>query len=335
MDCLGALAAVYPLGAAPGLGEFRARLHAPLRDLLPPEADRRGLGDLILLGADGQLADAAWDLALEHYLPSVALEQHWPWERVRAEQEEQRLFGELRRLSAAEYARARRLLIDHPAGQLGALRRAWDQLWPTLGNYGPIAPSSQLEGWWFPCPMCHWPMRIEQSGAVRRIRCEAHGRDGVVYTTAPQRWKGGRPLLERSGRNAPHVLEQPASRDHLAVSRAVWRYVTLPGVLERELADYAQRCGATVDMYRDHDAYDLHIEIGPRIWRLDAKDWASPIKLIESLRHRDEAGDAPTIVIPDSQRRDLDLLKQVLRKLRVRTAGQVRRELRVAARGKR
>jgi hypothetical protein len=88
-------------------------------------------------------------------------------------------------------------------------------------------------------------------------------------------------------------------------------------------------------MYRDHDAYDLHIEIGPRIWRLDAKDWASPIKLIESLRHRDEAGDAPTIVIPDSQRRDLDLLKQVLRKLRVRTAGQVRRELRVAARGKR
>jgi hypothetical protein len=139
------------------------------------------------------------------------------------------------------------LLIDHPAGQLGALRRAWDQLWPTLGNYGPIAPSSQLEGWWFPCPMCHWPMRIEQSGAVRRIRCEAHGRDGVVYTTAPQRWKGGRPLLERSGRNAPHVLEQPASRDHLTVSRAVWRYVTLPGVLERELADYAQRCGATVD----------------------------------------------------------------------------------------
>ena len=41
--------------------------------------------------------------------------------------------------------------------------------------------------------------------------------------------------------------------------------------------------------------------------------------------YREEAGDAPTIVIPVSHRGDLDLLKQVLRNLRERTAGQVRR----------
>jgi hypothetical protein len=50
----------------------------------------------------GLVRDAVQDLCREHLVPQVALQRHWPWARVRAEQEERRLYKILRRLSPEE-----------------------------------------------------------------------------------------------------------------------------------------------------------------------------------------------------------------------------------------
>jgi hypothetical protein len=46
----------------------------------------------------------------------------------------------------------------------------------------------------------------------------------------------------------------------MAVSRPVWRFVTLPGALECELRDHAAGLGAEVSMWPDLDSYDVHIQ---------------------------------------------------------------------------
>jgi hypothetical protein len=80
------------------------------------------------------LSPEAEDVCHEHFIGCAALDQHWSQARVRAEQEEQRLYLALRDLGAEGYTRARELLTDNPAGDLRTLRRKWDELWPRFGD---------------------------------------------------------------------------------------------------------------------------------------------------------------------------------------------------------
>src|SRR5690606_28751436 len=168
MSCLGVLTAAYPVGRAPTMAEFRSSLSRPLRELLPDDLDLPGVGDLILLDEVGQFSDEARDLCAEHLVPSVALDEHWPWAKVASEQEERRIYEVLRRLPEHEYTRARELLVEKPSGDLRQLRREWDSLWGRFDHYEPIVEWRwcQLRGWWFACPACRWPMRVVGRGPV-------------------------------------------------------------------------------------------------------------------------------------------------------------------------
>lgn len=331
MDCLGVLAAVSSNGQAPTLGQFRSGLFGPMSDLLPGSADVGSVGDIVLLDAAGGLAPEVEDILQEHYVDCAALDQHWTHRRVRAEQKERHLYQGLRALGAKGYSRARGLLTDHPSGELRVLRRLWDELWPQYGDYEPVAgwTWAQLDGWWYPCPKCHWPMRVSKAGAVARVECEAHAARGVRYSA---RIGGGTasaaPSLQPAGRDAPEVTGLPATSEHMAVARPVWRYVTLPGVLECEIRDYALSLGADVEMWPDLDKYDVRVRVGEREWRIDAKAWASPARLVDAL-----GGERPEgvlyIVLPDHQGSVCQALHDALKPqgFRVRTAAQVKVEM--------
>ncbi len=337
MSCLGVLMATYSVGDAPSLAEFREGLRRPLRYLIPGDVDPAGLGDLVLLDAEGQFSDEARDLCTEHLVPSAALDEHWPWAKVRAEQEERRIYEQLRRLRAEDYTRARELLVDQPAGELRKLRRAWDAMWGRFDHYEPLADWAwcQARGWWFPCPDCRWPMRVTGTGAIVDVRCEAHAHDGISYTCKVDGAADRAPRLQPAGSRAVAVKGIPATRDHLAVSRTVWRYVTLPGVLERDLRDYAQAAGATVEMWPHKDRYDLKIILGQKVWRVDAKAWASPVALGEALRDGDPPALPLFIVIPDHQRPSRELLQHMVAEqgYTVLTAADLKAEIDKAKKG--
>jgi hypothetical protein len=330
MDCLGVLAAISPPGQVMTFGQLRAGLTMPLRELLPATIDLGSTGDVVLLDAEGMLSPEAEDVCHEHFIECAALDQHWSQARVRAEQEEQRLYLALRDLGAESYTRARELLTDNPAGDLRTLRRKWDELWPRFGDYTPISGWrwAQLNGWWFACPSCHWPMRVIEGDHLATVRCDAHDLRGIRYTAQTDNAGGKPPVLQPAGRDAPPVAGQPATSDHLAVSRSVWRYVTLPGVLECQLRDRARGLGAQVEMWPDCDSYDVLIEVGSKEWRVDAKAWASPDRLADAFRVKSTAVRL-YIVLPDHQQWACTALDEQLRAqgYRVRTAGQLMDEV--------
>lgn len=313
---------------------FREGLKGHLEDLLPEDLDLSGIGKLKLLDQDGSFSDEAEDLCGEFLVPTAALEEHWPWPRVAAEQEERRLFEMLRRLPQGEYTRLRTELVERPAGDLRTLRRTWDSLLPQF--YEPVArlPGRQLRGWFFLCPSCRWPMRVLGTGSVVDVRCEAHFRHGVSYSCRTNTPAGEAPRLMPTGEAATPVDAQPATSESFAVSRIAWRYMTLPGLLECELRNHATGLRADkVVMWPDRDLYDLAIKLAGKEWFVDAKMWASPRALGEALRARPPAVPDLVIVIPDHQRKDLHLLRQLVEGCgyRIVTARELKKELADAA----
>ncbi|MDT0300606.1 restriction endonuclease-related protein [Streptomonospora wellingtoniae] len=316
MSCLGQLNAVRDSHSSLTMEQFRRGLRGAVDQLLPDDvADTsQALAGTPLLDENGLLGDDVDALLSEYWIPNVALEEHWNLPRVRAEQEEQRVYRQLRRLPAEDYSAARANLVELPAGELRTLRRGWDHLWTRFDVYTPIAAWSwcQISGHWFPCPICRWPMVVVGKGAIVDVRCKAHGRDGVSYTSDAT--TEGVPRARPAGPRAEEVEALPATAEYLAVTPTVWRYVTLPGVLECRLRDVALSYGASVEMWPHKDRYDLRIELGDCTWRVDAKAWASIVALGESLRPggEDEADTSLTIVIPDYQRTERELLHNMI-----------------------
>ncbi|GAA3381107.1 hypothetical protein GCM10020367_71060 [Streptomyces sannanensis] len=314
MDCLAVLRAAHqPERAAQfGMKEFRQGLRGPLGPLLPPASGRSDRFDSMrLFDAQGLVRDAVQDLCSEHLVPQVALEQYWPWARVRAEQEEQHLFDLMRRLAPEDYRRARVLLGTHAAGPVRELRRQWDRLWMRFDFFESVAdwPWCQVDGWWYPCPVCRWPMRAARSGAQFDVRCEAHAPRGVHYQYTPSKGPGPGELTG-TGKAAVAVTPLPASSDHLTVSRPVWRYGTLPVLLELQLRNELVGLPfVELEMWPGEqrpDEYDLHITVAvpgkrTRHWRVDAKAWESVVALGKALTARPALRKGLTIVLPDHQ----------------------------------
>ncbi|MEV4872242.1 hypothetical protein [Streptomyces syringium] len=331
MDCLAVLRAAHrPERAAQiGMKEFRQGLRGPLGPLLPSASGRPDRFDSMeLFDAQGLARDAVKDLCTEHLVPQAALEQYWPWARVRAEQEEQRLFDLMRRLSPEDYRRARALLGTHAAGAVRELSRQWDRLWMRFDFFETVAdwPWCQVDGWWYPCPVCRWSMRVLRCGAQFDVRCEAHAARGVHYRYTPSGGPGPGELTG-TGKAAVPVMPLPASSDHLAVSRPVWRYGTLPVLLELQLRD------AVVDLphvelvmwpgEQRPDEYDLHITVAvpgkrARHWRVDAKAWESVVALGKALTNRPALRKGLTIVLPDHQHSEQHFLAAQVRDRGVR-----------------
>lgn len=114
----------------------------------------------------------------------------------------------------------------------------------------------------------------------------------------------------------------PASTEHLALTRPVWRYGTLPTLIELHLRDeVAGLPHVTVEIWPGTlrpDEYDLHITVAvpgqrKRTWRVDAKAWESVPALGTALLERAVPSFPLTIVLPDHQDRERHYLAARLR----------------------
>lgn len=323
-------------------------LHQPLAHIAPELFADSGTGGLTVLD-DGELtddvyADGCEDIAdllsggvdpARHWLPT------WAW--MHAEVVEQEAFRTINEgANEAEYTAHRYFVVKHPAGserQLAELFGKAVGMRKTV-RYLPIPADQVFRGkFWWPCPVCRWPMHVE--GTEVRCRFPLHN---AAYFVRADSGKG-RPLLQPRDGSVPR---QPAARPFLSegpqrsvcVETAVWRHIVISGVSEIylfERMESLKKRGVEVELYPGKDRYDLLIRVPATGWemRIDVKDYGSAVSLADKLRRKPPA--ARTIVIPDyrgeAQRGELEELLpnlEVLRVSDVRDA--VKKQLRKAAR---
>jgi hypothetical protein len=315
----------YMLG--PGLGpdgplELIELLHQPLSRLLGAVDHTDELGDLVLLGPDDQLTDEAIEVGCEYtqaLFDGVDPGQRWlpSWAWQRAEQVERQVFeGLMRSGNQQQYASARRFLIEHPAGDEHELMQRMNQgRVQRVAGYEPIPLDrvwrNRNGAWWWPCPVCRWPMRVNGDG----VECGYSHHESRFRTDPATATLASRPrLVKVSSARLSTPIARPVEGAK-CLELAVWRFVTVPGVPEMALERKLLRIdGVSVEMWPDMDRVDLAVRtIRGRRWEVDVKDHTDPITIA------DNPPAARDIVVPDYRRAQVRPLARSMPDKRVRT----------------
>lgn len=289
-------------------------LRHPLAKLLGPTAAAGELGDLVLLDAEDRLTDAAVEVGCEYTEALFGTEdpgQGWlpPWAWQQAEQVQRRVFEALIGSgSEADYAAARRFLIEHPAGDGDGLTELMNEgRVRRVASYEPVPADRVWRArggvYWWPCPVCRWPMGVRREAVEcgyshhqARFRVDQHG---PAVRGAPR-------LVKVSPARLRVPPAQPVAGAR-CVEMAVWRFITVPGVPELDLERRLLRIGdVAVDMWPGRDRLDLAVRAPAGSWEVDVKDHADPITIV------DNAPAARDIVVPDYRRAQVKPLARAM-----------------------
>lgn len=313
----------YALGPGRGPGgplELVESLRQPLSKFLGPASDDGVAGGVVLLDAQGELTDAAFEVAGEYTQalfdtadPGERWLPRWAWQR--AEQVERGVFENLTSGTADEYVASRRFLIEHPAGDERQLTE-WINAAKACraAPYGPV-PLDRTHfvhgtGWWWPCPVCRWPMLVR--GAA--VAC------GYSHHEARFRIQDA-----RSGTRSPALMKMSSARMTVppaqpldgarCVDLAVWRFVTVPGVPELQLHRRLLRLsGVVAELWPDKDRVDLLVRLpGGGRWEVDVKDRTNPFSIVQN------PPSARDIVVPNFRRNQVSVLARALPQKRIWT----------------
>lgn len=220
----------------------------------------------------------------------------------------------LRAEGEREYRAFRHYLATHGYSKRFEAQRAIAASGLDLADLYEDIPSecrlrSSGEDHFLACPRCTWPMRA--------------GRDTVECASPECRAGGARfhradETLTPLGDRLPPVPIPVADRVRLL--RGVWRYTLLPGLAELQLASRLEAIvGIQVELWPQRDRFDLLVRRAGREWRVDVKDWTSPIALARALLRRSADADM-WIVVPEHRRRDVPVLREHCRSLPYRFA---------------
>lgn len=322
-------------------------LRQPLRGILP-HADSSGEGwpggevdDLVLLTDDGDVTDEALGIGsdfISDLLTSRDPGRDWlpSWSWMRAEQVENALFGRLIAAGSAEaYTKARRFVVEYPAGDRRELAEEANRIGADrVATYVDI-PADQVHAdnkrrWWWPCPVCRWPMHVD--GVYVRCRYRPHHAVFQVQTRGTGRRVPGLIRVDHTGRGR-QIPTARAADGAVQVLTAEWRYVVVPGAAELRLLRDLEKLGATAVLYPDFDRCDLEVTTASRKFTIDVKEHATVEALIRHLK--EDPPRAKYIVLPESHADQLAALSDGFGQYVFRSERRLRSEVRNAMKGAR
>ncbi len=335
---------------------FRDLLAGDLARLLPNGVPAEEMEGVRLITPDGRYDDDLYDLQQEQRLVLRTLAKAVRGGRsasgdgLEAEMDQERVFAALKkRQDQAAYVEGRKALITTPAGADGKLRKL--KLPSSVADfYGPITHAATYDRWWFACPVCGWPMRITVSGSrgakTGSARCfhKPHAAQGAAFhfkipgggkppslipaATPPPLPPGNASVLFTDVRG--RVPEPLPVEGHKALSRSVWRWTTVPGLVEVALYQALEARELKPGLWPDLDAYDLHVAAGTggrkTAFSIDVKDYSNPLLLARKVQADEgDAGGAQWLVVPDYRASSVPLLTAVCKEfgLKVATAGEI------------
>ncbi|HEV2373711.1 MAG TPA: hypothetical protein VGS19_16245 [Streptosporangiaceae bacterium] len=335
---------------------FRDLLTKDLALLLPDGVPAEEMQGVHLITQDGQYDDDLYDLQQEQRLVLRALAKATRGGRpatrefLEAEMDQERVYTALKkRQDPAAYVVGRKALIETPAGLDSKLRKL--PLPSSVADYyQPIVHAATFDRWWFACPICRWPMKITTRRArgtkTGSAQCfhRPHAALGAAYhfkvpdkgkppslvpaSSAPPRPSGAASVLFTDVRG--RIPEPEPVEGHKALTRGVWRWTTIPGLVEVALYKALEARGLKPVLWPDLDSYDLHVEAGTGAgmspFRIDLKDYSNPLLLARKVQADEgDAGGAQWLVVPDYRAPDVPLLTTVCKEfgLNVATAGEI------------
>jgi hypothetical protein len=336
--------------------DFRDLLTGDLALLLPDGVPAEEMDGVRLITQDGQFDDDLYDLEQEQRLVLRTLAKssrggrHSSGDDLQAEMDQERVYTALRkRLDQAAYVDGRKALIETPAGPDGKLRKLG--LPSSVAEfYRPITHAATYDRWWFPCPICRWPMKIMirktrgvKTGSARCFH-RPHTAIGASYhfkipgggtpprlipvASAPPKPSGAASVLFTDVRGC---TPEPVPVDgHKALARGVWRWTTVPGLVEVALYQALSSRGLKPALWPELDAYDLHVEASDgahrTTFRIDLKDYTNALLLARKVQaDQGDAGGADWLVVPDYRAPSVPVLTAVCREfgIKVATAGEI------------
>lgn len=296
------------------------KLYQPLSALVGPSSP---VSDVVLLDADGSLSDAAVDIACEYaeglFPNSADPSQDWlpSWTWQQQEQVERAVYSGL--IASADqraYEATRRFLIEHPAGDGRKLIELRNKAGArSVAKYDPIGSERVWpgggSGYWWPCPVCRWPMRVRPP----MVSCDFRHHDArfrLADPTSPE----GQPLLSSltESHRSPDAIATDGS---VCLELSVWRHITVPGISELALERDLQKIeDVQVGMWAGLDAIDLLVQVAGRKLEVDVKDQVDPFMI---------AAKPPTaahVVVPDYRAAQLPVLRELLAEKKIWTSSQ-------------
>ncbi|MGW8570204.1 pPIWI_RE_Y domain-containing protein [Streptomyces niveus] len=314
-------------------------LRAPLGELPvfagSSDDEDSAIADAVLLDRHDRMTPEVDDLICEYALPlagTFAAEAWLPtWTRMHADHIRQQAFASLiETRSQEDYVASRKFLIDHPAGS----REELAELVSTMGvrvvfrGYTEIPAERRYHvnpdtQWWWPCPVCAWPMSV----AGRTVRCRYRPHTSVFRIVS------GKTSLSRPGLTAvdegPRAARPEARpvRDAVCLDAGVWRFVVVPGASELRLCRALEEQGAEVRLWPELDSYDLYVLAGEDTFRIDVKEYRSVHRLIADLRAKPPQA---RVLLPRTHEHQLDAVKAALPSLDMTTETRFRAQVRRA-----
>ncbi|NUV62577.1 hypothetical protein G6W55_23230 [Streptomyces sp. CAI-85] len=346
LDAYGRVQAARGPAAPLSFSRFRRLLQGDLARLLPASVPAEEMDGVRLIDPDGDFDEDFFDLEIEQRVVLRALAKTTHGGRpastrnLEAEMDQDRVFTALRkRMDQDAYVHGRSSLIRMPAGSDAQLRRL--NLPSSVAEfYRPVSFDAMWDRWWFACPVCHWPMKVTVHGTragtrTGSVRCfhRPHAAWGATYSfRLPD--AGRAPLLHPLSRPAapsgaqavlfpdltgpvPEPVPEPVPVEgHKALARGVWRWTTVPGLVEVALFDALSERGLSVALWPELDAYDLQVAAGQGAgrteFRIDVKDYTSALLLAKKIQaDGGDRGGAEWLVVPDYRESSLDLVGTV------------------------
>lgn len=175
---------------------------------------------------------------------------------------QEHVFRKMLSLSADDYTFVREFIILHPLYKQSDIRRF------KIAHNSPEIRSILADAYEdiqqdsYKCPECGWTMRFV-------------GKRSVCCNNSCSRTHRTREQLERIDSSYEKRL-----------LHGVMRYMCIPGRIEIEIRDKAEKYGCTAELWPDHDRYDIKITLPDgRIWAIDAKTHRNPYNLAAQIKN--------------------------------------------------